>query len=41
MYGGIKNRAFYTAALAVTSTAAEFLSVTMIIECLKLRTKFK
>ena len=41
MFGGIKNRAFYTAALAVTSTAAKFLAVAMIIECLKQRTKFK
>jgi hypothetical protein len=41
IYGGIKKRAFCSAAVAVTSTATKFLAVTMIVECLKRRTQFR
>jgi len=41
MYGGIKNRAFSTAALAVTSTATNFLAFPMTLGFLKQRTLFR
>jgi len=41
MYGGINNRAFSTAALAVTSTATNFLAFAMTFGFLKQRTLFR
>ena len=41
MYGGIKNRAFSTAALAVASTATNFLAFAMTFGFFKQRTLFR